>query len=67
MDEKKKLLTTDDVVTLYSMDKQTQKIYREKYSMPFMKLGKRIRYKTSDVDAWVDANIKTGDDSEEHN
>ena len=67
MNEKKKLLTTDDVEDLYSIDKQSQKIYREKHGMPFMKVGKRIRYKTSDIDAWVDANTKSGDASEEHN
>ena len=67
MSEKKKLLTTDDVEDLYSIDKQSQKIYREKHGMPFMKVGKRIRYKTSDLDAWVDANTKSGDASEEHN
>ena len=67
MNEKKKLLTTDDVENIYSINKQSQKIYREKYGIPFMKVGKRIMYKTSDIDAWVDANIKAGDSSEDHN
>ena len=61
------LLTTDDIESRYKIDKQTQKIYREKHGLPFMKPGKRIFYRKADVDAWVDELLETAkDNAEEH-
>ncbi|DAB41147.1 MAG TPA: hypothetical protein CFH81_02275 [Sulfurovum sp. UBA12169] len=49
------LLTTDDLLSRYKLDKQTQKILRERECdpMPFKKIGKRIYYVKIDIDAWV--------------
>ncbi len=47
------LLTTDEVADRYKIDKQTQKIYREKQGLPFTKPGKRIYYNKAALDLWL--------------
>ena len=61
------MITTDEFEERYKMDKQTQKICREKYGLPYIKPGKRIFYRNTDVEAWIEKQIKiNGDDAEEH-
>ena len=48
------ILTTDEVEARYKIDKQTQKIYREKHGLPFMKPAKRIYYFKDEVDKWFE-------------
>ena len=53
MKENEELLTTDEVAKRYKIDKQTQKIYREKQGLPFTKPGKRIYYNKAALDMWL--------------
>ena len=53
MNENEELLTTDEVETRYKIDKQTQKIYRNKQNLPFTKPGKRILYNKVLLDMWL--------------
>ena len=53
MKENEELLTTDEVEERYKIDKQTQKIYREKQGLPFTKPGKRIYYIKAALDGWL--------------
>ncbi len=53
MNENEELLTTDEIAERYKIDKYTQKIYREKQGLPFMKPGKRIYYNKKYFDLWL--------------
>jgi len=51
--EQEELLTTEEVAERYKIPKQTQKIYREKHNMPFLKIGKRYQYNKVQLDMWL--------------
>lgn len=68
MKENEELLTTDEVEQRYKIDKQTQKIYREKQGLPFTKPGKRIYYNKILLDMWLRRYSvnEPAEDTEEH-
>ena len=52
----KKYLTQDELAEEYRISKSTQSKYRMAKKIPFIKIGGRyIRYKRTDIEAWLDA------------
>jgi excisionase family DNA binding protein len=48
------MLTTDEVADRYKIDKQTQSRYRRTLGLPYTRPGKRILYRRSELEAWLD-------------
>ena len=53
MSEKEEALTTQEVADRYKISKQSQQIYRDKGTLPFMKVGKRVLYNKIQFDMWL--------------
>ncbi|EAH5495255.1 helix-turn-helix domain-containing protein [Campylobacter coli] len=48
----KDFLTIQEVVTLYSLSKDTQNKYRMQKKIPYVKIGKKIFYEKVKLDEW---------------
>ncbi|EMO8503899.1 helix-turn-helix domain-containing protein [Campylobacter jejuni] len=51
-DTNKDFLTIQEVITLYSLSKDTQKKYRMQKKIPYIKIGKKIFYEKVKLDEW---------------
>lgn len=51
------LLTTDQVADLLGIQVQTLESWRytKRYALPFVKVGRSVRYRPADVDAFIEA------------
>jgi predicted DNA-binding transcriptional regulator AlpA len=53
-----RLMTQQQVVEWTGMSKQYFEISRFKgVGIPYVKIGRSVRYKTSDVQQWIEANV----------
>jgi excisionase family DNA binding protein len=52
---KNELLTTAQMAEVLGLSKDTLTTWRctKRYDVPYLKLGRHVRYKRSDVEAWV--------------
>jgi excisionase family DNA binding protein len=50
-----KWLTSEDVCHLLGISKRTLQSYRDRRILPFAQLGRKIYYKASDIDDYLDA------------
>ncbi|EAI5666114.1 TPA: helix-turn-helix domain-containing protein [Campylobacter coli] len=48
----KDFLTIQEVITLYSLSKDTQNKYRMQKKIPYVKIGKKIFYEKVKLDEW---------------
>ncbi|EAL2698357.1 DNA-binding protein [Campylobacter coli] len=48
----KDFLTIQEVITLYSLSKDTQNKYRIQKKIPYVKIGKKIFYEKVKLDEW---------------
>lgn len=48
----KDFLTIQEVITLYSLSKDTQNKYRMQKKIPYIKIGKKIFYEKIKLDEW---------------
>lgn len=56
-----KWLTTEDVCHLLRISKRTLQSYRDKRILPFAQIGRKIYYKATDIDDYLDRHyIKRG-------
>ncbi|ELL2763838.1 helix-turn-helix domain-containing protein [Campylobacter jejuni] len=51
-DTNKDFLTIQEVITLYSLSKDTQNEYRMQKKIPYIKIGKKIFYEKVKLDEW---------------
>ncbi len=51
-----KLLTTDQTAEYLGVGKETLNVWRatKRYNIPYIKVGKLIKYRKSDLDRWLD-------------
>lgn len=55
MEEKnQKILSNDDVCHLLMISKRTLQSYRDRGILPFAQIGRKIYYKDSDIDEYLD-------------
>ncbi len=47
-------LRTEDVLSLLDISKSTLQTYRDKLIVPFYQVGRKILYKQSDIDAYME-------------
>ncbi len=47
-------ITPDELYKIFGIAKQTQAQYRVAKTIPFSQVGKKIFYKKSDIDKWID-------------
>jgi hypothetical protein len=47
-------LTGDDVCKILRISKRTLQNYRDHYILPFSQIGRKIYYKASDIDEYLD-------------
>ena len=56
------MLTTDELAAELKMPRKTLDMWRYHRTGPaFIKVGAAVRYRRSDVDAWLDAQTRGGD------
>lgn len=50
------LVNETEAATLLNIAKGTLSVWRStgRYSIPFVKVGRRVRYRRSDLEAWLD-------------
>ena len=62
IDQKQKLLLTEDEVSrIFNISKHTLRSDRFKGSgLPYIKIERRVRYKVSDIEKYLDANTVGG-------
>ena len=55
------LMTPRDAAVYIGVKINTLAVWRmtNRYGLPFVKLGKVIRYRKSDLDKWIDENVST--------
>ena len=55
------LMTPRDAAVYIGVKINTLAVWRmtNRYGLPFVKLGKVIRYRKSDLDEWIDENVST--------
>ena len=58
-------LTSEEVCHLLSISKRTLQSYRDRGVLPYAQIGRKIYYKASDIDEYLDAhyiplNVKKG-------
>lgn len=55
------LMTSRDAAVYIGVKINTLTVWRmtNRYGLPFVKLGKVIRYRKSDLDKWIDENVST--------
>ncbi|EPZ1887662.1 helix-turn-helix domain-containing protein [Campylobacter jejuni] len=51
-DTNKDFLTIQEVITLYSLSKDTQNKYRMQKKIPYIRIGKKIFYEKVKLDEW---------------
>ncbi len=53
--EEDKLLTTDETALYLGVGKETLNVWRatKRYKIPYIKVGKLIKYRKSDLDEWL--------------
>jgi len=51
----RKWLTGDEVVAILGISKRTLQSYRDKLVLPFAQIGRKIYYKSTDIDAYLEA------------
>ncbi|HEF6301560.1 TPA: helix-turn-helix domain-containing protein [Campylobacter jejuni] len=51
-DTNKDFLTIQEVITFYSLSKDTQNKYRMQKKIPYIKIGKKIFYEKVKLDEW---------------
>ena len=59
-----KLLTQDDVAEMLGVKAATLSVWRSagRYDLPFIRVGRCIRYRAEDVERFIEANtVTTGD------
>lgn len=61
----KKWLSSEEVCHLLSISKRTLQSYRDRSILPYAQIGRKIYYKASDIDDYLDAhhiplNVKKG-------
>jgi excisionase family DNA binding protein len=54
IEQPKKWLTSDDVCNLLIVSKRTLQTYRDNGILPFAQIGRKIYYKASDIDEYLD-------------
>jgi excisionase family DNA binding protein len=49
-------MTADEVAALLNVQKHTLAVWRccKRYQLPFVKVGRLIRYRRSDVEQWIE-------------
>ena len=65
--EAPKLLTTDQAATHMNIKPQTLIIWRstKRYPLPFIRVGRSIRYRVEDLDRWLESRTVGQLDTEE--
>ncbi len=60
------LLTTEEAAEFLGLAVQTLRVWRvnQRVRIPFVKLGRAVKYRRSDLEKFLDANTVTGDDAE---
>lgn len=60
-----KLLTPDQVSELLGINTHTLAVWRSngRYNLPYIKAGRLVRYRASDVSAFIDRSTKSFDSS----
>ncbi len=48
-------LSIDELTAHYGIPKNSQASLRSKRKIPFHKIGRMIKYKISDIDAWIES------------
>ena len=65
LNENKRWLTSEEVCHILSISKRTLQSYRDRGVLPYAQIGRKIYYKSSDIDEHLDAhyiplNVKKG-------
>jgi excisionase family DNA binding protein len=57
-----KLLTPADVADLLGVTVQTLAVWRheERYPLPYVKVGSRVRYRPADIERFIEQSLETG-------
>ncbi|WP_449412096.1 helix-turn-helix domain-containing protein [Pandoraea soli] len=63
-----KLLSRSDAATFLGIQPQTLAVWacNQRYSLPFVKIGRRVMYRIADLEAFVMANRRAGNETEVH-
>ena len=58
------LISPDEVAEILGVATQTLAIWRcaRRYGLPFVRVGRLIRYRKADVEAWLTARTQKGDE-----
>lgn len=59
--EGERLLTVNDVAALLQLRPSTIYSWAQEGSIPSLKIGRAIRFRTSDIDAWLDRSLRGED------
>jgi excisionase family DNA binding protein len=54
----KRLLTPDEAAELLGVEVQTLAVWRTtgRYGLPFVTVGRSVRYKAADIEKWIERN-----------
>jgi len=55
MDVSSKMLKIDDVVKKLGVSKPTLRLWIQKKSIPFVRVGKLIRFESTDLNRWIES------------
>ena len=59
LNENKRWLTSEEVCHILSISKRTLQSYRDRGTLPYAQIGRKIYYKASDIDDYLDAHYIT--------
>lgn len=63
VDVKARLLTEDEAAAFLSVAPQTLALWRcrERYQLPYVKLGRLVRYRVQDLEEWIESRLIGGE------